>query len=45
MEHILRINCKDEKGLVFKISALLYNKGNRCTTPFFCRKSIKVDLV
>ncbi|MEN2435268.1 formyltetrahydrofolate deformylase [Weeksellaceae bacterium A-14] len=31
MEHILRINCKDEKGLVFKISALLYNKGFNIT--------------
>ncbi len=27
MENILRINCADEKGLVYKISELLYNKG------------------
>ncbi len=31
MENILRINCHDEKGLVYKISELLYRKGFNIT--------------
>lgn len=31
MENILRINCPDEKGLVYKISELLYRKGFNIT--------------
>lgn len=31
MEHILRINCKDEKGIVYRISEILYQNGFNIT--------------
>lgn len=31
MEHILRINCKDEKGIVYRISKILYDNGFNIT--------------